>query len=112
MTFLAQLSRLIRGQRHNLLYTGTLSAIYNAASACIRNVSAYTKLENHDLRERTDVYLAGSAIIFAVYFANVVMRTFANNTLLGDAGEMLAPLAATILRPCINRPASFAVLPT
>lgn len=43
------------------------------------------------------MYLAASAAVFAVYFANVVLGAFARNAFLGDVGEMLVLFAATIL---------------
>lgn len=42
------------------------------------------------------MYLAISAIVFAVYFANVLLGAFASNAFLGDVGEMLVLFVATI----------------
>lgn len=43
------------------------------------------------------MFLVASGLVFAVYFANVVMGAFANNAFLGDVSEMLVLFAATIL---------------
>lgn len=43
------------------------------------------------------MFLAASFIVFAIYFANVVLGAFASSAFLGDVGEMLVLLAASIL---------------
>ncbi|SHF07114.1 hypothetical protein SAMN05444279_11635 [Ruegeria intermedia] len=43
------------------------------------------------------MFLAASAIVFAVYFANVALGAFAGRAFLGDVGEMLVLFAASIL---------------
>lgn len=43
------------------------------------------------------MFLAASAIVFAVYFANVALGAFARASFLGDVGEMLVLFAAAIL---------------
>ncbi|WP_223424615.1 hypothetical protein [Tateyamaria pelophila] len=43
------------------------------------------------------MFLTASAIVFAIYFANVVLGAFAGAAFLGDVGEMLVLIAATIL---------------
>jgi len=42
------------------------------------------------------MFLAVSAIVFAIYFINVAMGAFAGTTFLGDVGEMLVLFAASI----------------
>jgi hypothetical protein len=42
------------------------------------------------------MYLIISAVIFAVYFANVLLGAFTSTAFLGDVGEMLVLFAATI----------------
>jgi hypothetical protein len=41
--------------------------------------------------------LIASAIVFAVYFANVSLGAFAGSAVLGDVGEMLVLFVAVIL---------------
>lgn len=43
------------------------------------------------------MFLAASIAVFLVYFANVTLGAFAGRAFLGDVGEMLALLAASIL---------------
>ena len=43
------------------------------------------------------MFLAASAIVFAIYFSNVAMGAFASSAFLGDVGEMLVLFAASIL---------------
>jgi hypothetical protein len=43
------------------------------------------------------MFLAASVVVFAFYFANVALGAFANSAFLGDVGEMLVLLAASIL---------------
>ncbi|WP_109312496.1 hypothetical protein [Ruegeria sp. AU67] len=43
------------------------------------------------------MFLATSALVFAIYFANVALGAFANSAFLGDVGEMLVLFAASIL---------------
>ncbi|WP_170420141.1 hypothetical protein [Ruegeria arenilitoris] len=43
------------------------------------------------------MFLAASAIVFVVYFANVALGAFAGRAFLGDVGEMLVLFAASIL---------------
>ncbi|WP_298848135.1 hypothetical protein [uncultured Ruegeria sp.] len=43
------------------------------------------------------MYLAASAVVFAIYFANVALGAFANSAFLSDVGEMLVLFAASIL---------------
>ena len=43
------------------------------------------------------MFLIASAVIFAIYFANVVSGAMWNSAYLGDVGEMLVLFAATIL---------------
>ncbi len=43
------------------------------------------------------MFLAASAIVFALYFANVALGAFGGNAVLGDVGEMLVLFAASIL---------------
>ena len=43
------------------------------------------------------MFLAASAIVFVVYFANVAMGAFAKTAFLYDVGEMLVLFAASIL---------------
>ena len=43
------------------------------------------------------MYLAASAIVFAIYFANVALGAFGGNAFVGDVGEMLVLFAASIL---------------
>ncbi|MCR9157180.1 MAG: hypothetical protein NXH80_08035 [Rhodobacteraceae bacterium] len=43
------------------------------------------------------MFLAASAIVFVVYFANVAMGAFAEAAFLSDVGEMLVLFAASIL---------------
>ena len=41
--------------------------------------------------------LIASAIVFALYFANVALGALTGSAVLGDVGEMLVLFAATIL---------------
>ena len=41
--------------------------------------------------------LIASAIVFALYFANVTLGAFTGSAMLGDVGEMLVLFVATIL---------------
>ncbi len=41
--------------------------------------------------------VAASAVVFAIYFANVALGAYANSAFLGDVGEMLVLFAASIL---------------
>jgi hypothetical protein len=41
--------------------------------------------------------LIASAIVFALYFANVSLGAFTGNVVLGDVGEMIALFVAAIL---------------
>lgn len=41
--------------------------------------------------------LIASAIVFAVYFANVSLGAFTGNAVLGDVGEMIVLFAAVII---------------
>jgi hypothetical protein len=43
------------------------------------------------------MFLAASILVFAVYFANVALGAFASSAFLGDVGEMLVLLLASIL---------------
>lgn len=43
------------------------------------------------------MFLAASIVTFVIYFANVALGAFANAAVLGDLGEMLVLLAASIL---------------
>lgn len=43
------------------------------------------------------MFLAASIVVFAIYFANVALGAFARTAFLGDVGEMLVLLAASIL---------------
>ncbi|MGV6804493.1 MAG: hypothetical protein ACWA49_09825 [Ruegeria sp.] len=43
------------------------------------------------------MFLAASAVVFVVYFANVALGAFAGSAFLGDVGEMLVLFAASIL---------------
>lgn len=43
------------------------------------------------------MFLAASIVVFAIYFANVALGAFANSAFLGDVGEMLVLLVASIL---------------
>ena len=43
------------------------------------------------------MFLAASAVVFVVYFANVALGAFAGRAFLGDVGEMLVLFAASIL---------------
>jgi len=43
------------------------------------------------------MFLAASFIVFAIYFANVALGAFASSAFLGDVGEMLVLLVASIL---------------
>lgn len=43
------------------------------------------------------MYLAASAIVFVVFFANVALGAFAGAAVLSDIGEMLVLFAASIL---------------
>lgn len=43
------------------------------------------------------MFLVASVIVFALYFANVALGAFAGAAVLGDIGEMLVLLVATIL---------------
>ncbi|WP_282152686.1 hypothetical protein [Ruegeria atlantica] len=43
------------------------------------------------------MFLAASALVFVIYFANVALGAFANSAFLGDVGEMLVLFAASIL---------------
>ena len=43
------------------------------------------------------MFLAASLIVFAIYFGNVALGAFASSAFLGDVGEMLVLLAASIL---------------
>ncbi|WP_299625258.1 hypothetical protein [uncultured Tateyamaria sp.] len=43
------------------------------------------------------MFLAASAIVFVIYFANVALGALANSAVLGDVGEMLVLFAASIL---------------
>ncbi|MFA8385194.1 MAG: hypothetical protein ACEPO2_06185 [Pelagibaca sp.] len=43
------------------------------------------------------MFLAASAIVFGVYFANVALGAFAGAVFLSDIGEMLVLFAAAIL---------------
>jgi len=43
------------------------------------------------------MFLAASIAVFVVYFANVALGAFAGSAFLGDVGEMLVLLAASIL---------------
>lgn len=47
------------------------------------------------------MFLAASAIVFVVYFANVALGAFAGRAFLGDVGEMLVLFAADPVR-CRN----------
>ena len=41
--------------------------------------------------------LIASAVVFALYFANVSLGAYTGSTVLGDVGEMLVLFVATIL---------------
>lgn len=43
------------------------------------------------------MFLAASAVVFAVFFANVAQGAFAGTAFLSDIGEMLVLFAAAIL---------------
>jgi len=43
------------------------------------------------------LFLVVSAIVFALYFANVALGALAGSAVLGDVGEMLVLFTATIL---------------
>ncbi len=43
------------------------------------------------------MFLAASIAVFIVYFSNVALGAFANSAFLGDVGEMLVLLLASIL---------------
>ncbi|WP_299982373.1 hypothetical protein [uncultured Ruegeria sp.] len=43
------------------------------------------------------MFLWASAVVFAVFFANVALGAFGGGGLLGDVGEMLVLFAASIL---------------
>ncbi len=43
------------------------------------------------------MFLAAAVIVFAVYFANVALGAFTGGAVLGDTGELLVLLTATIL---------------
>ncbi|NOD63386.1 MULTISPECIES: hypothetical protein [unclassified Ruegeria] len=43
------------------------------------------------------MFVAASAVVFAIYFANVALGAYANSAFLGDVGEMLVLFAASIL---------------
>jgi hypothetical protein len=43
------------------------------------------------------MFLAASFVVFAVYFANVVLGAYAGSAFLGDVGEMLVLFGAVIL---------------
>ncbi len=43
------------------------------------------------------MFLAGSIIVFCIYFTNVALGAFAGRAFLGDVGEMLVLFAASIL---------------
>ena len=43
------------------------------------------------------MFLAASAVVFVVYFANVALGAFAGRAFLGAVGEMLVLFAASIL---------------
>lgn len=43
------------------------------------------------------MFLAASAIVFVIYFANVALGALAGSAFLGDVGEMLVLFAASIL---------------
>jgi len=43
------------------------------------------------------MFLTASALVFAIYFANVALGAFAGSTFLGDVGEMLVLFTASIL---------------
>ncbi|MEQ6250290.1 hypothetical protein ABMC89_15450 [Sulfitobacter sp. HNIBRBA3233] len=43
------------------------------------------------------MFLAASIIVFVIYFSNVALGAFAGAAFLGDVGEMLVLLAASIL---------------
>lgn len=43
------------------------------------------------------MFLAASVVVFAIYFANVALGAFADSAFLGDVGEMLVLLAASVL---------------
>lgn len=43
------------------------------------------------------MFLAASAIVFGIYFANVALGAFAEAAFLSDIGEMLVLFAAAIL---------------
>ncbi|MEP3276857.1 MAG: hypothetical protein ABJN26_13590 [Stappiaceae bacterium] len=43
------------------------------------------------------MFLAASIVVFALYFTNVALGAFAGSAVLGDVGEMLVLLVASIL---------------
>lgn len=43
------------------------------------------------------MFLFGSFVVFAVFFVNVALGAFADAAFLGDVGEMLVLLSASIL---------------
>ena len=43
------------------------------------------------------MFLIGSFIVFALFFANVALGAFADAAFLGDVGEMLVLFAAAVL---------------
>ncbi|MFP7571777.1 hypothetical protein [Marivita sp. S2033] len=43
------------------------------------------------------MFLIASILTFAIYFANVLSGAFTGTTFIGDVGEMLVLLAATVL---------------
>ena len=43
------------------------------------------------------MFLVASIVVFAIYFANVALGAFADSAFLGDVGEMLVLLAASVL---------------
>ena len=43
------------------------------------------------------MFLIASFVVFVVYFSNVALGAFADSAFLGDVGEMLVLMAATVL---------------
>ena len=43
------------------------------------------------------MFLFGSFLVFAIFFANVALGAFADSAFLGDVGEMLVLFCASIL---------------
>ena len=43
------------------------------------------------------MFLIASFIVFVIYFSNVALGAFADNAFLGDIGEMLVLIGATVL---------------